>query len=74
MLNTLLTAALENMSKADEVALDIDGRVLNGMTDPGLSSQMNHRIGLMDYKQICDPCSLLKIELYESPMTMKSLY
>ena len=47
VLNTVMTATLENVGKADDVAVDIGHRVLDGITDACLRSKVHDPLGFV---------------------------
>ena len=46
MLNFVVAAGLENVDKADEIAVDVGVRVGDGVTDSRLSSEVDNPLGL----------------------------
>ncbi len=51
VLHAIVAAALQDVAKANEVAIDVRERVFKGVTHAGLRCQVNHTLGFMALKQ-----------------------
>ena len=52
VVHAVMAAALENVPEADQIALDVGGRILEGVANPSLSSQIHHFLGLCRWKAV----------------------
>ena len=73
MPHALVAAALEHISKAIEVALDVGRGVLNRITHARLGGQVHHGPGFAVREQCRDRGPILQIALRELPVTTRCL-
>ncbi len=50
--HAIVAATFEDMTKANEVAVDVGERVLKGVAHAGLGGQVDHALGFMGLKQL----------------------
>ena len=52
VLNAVVAATFQDVSEADDVAVYVGERVLNGVTHSGLGSEVDHALGLVGGKAL----------------------
>jgi len=54
----MVTAAFQDIDKSHEVGLNISMGILYGIPDPGLGSEIDHRLYRMLPENILKPCQI----------------
>ena len=66
MFDTVVTAALEHVRRAHDVAVDVGERVLDRVTDPRLRREVDHPLELLLREEIRHPRAIREVELDEA--------
>ena len=67
VLSAVVTTAFQQMAKAHQVALDVGRRILQGVTNTGLSGEVHHHLGLLSSKQRHQGITILQSHFREAP-------
>ncbi|MBV6389860.1 MAG: hypothetical protein JNIBNLAF_01511 [Nitrosomonas europaea] len=62
VLDIVMTATFENMSKTNDVAVNIGKRVFNRIAHPGLGCQIHHPLRLVSFKTGFDTFTIRQIQ------------
>ena len=66
----VVAATFQHMAKAHKIALDVSRRILQGVTDPGLSRQVDHHCRLLGSKQRHQVIAVLQGHFHKAPSTL----
>jgi hypothetical protein len=69
VLSAVVTAALQDVAKPHQIALDVSRRVLQGVTNPSLSCQIYYHLGPFFSKQRHQPLFILQSQTLKAPGT-----
>ena len=67
MFGAVMAAALQQMAKTHQIALDVSRRVLQGITDTSLGCQVDDHLGSFRSKKRMEPISILQSQSLEAP-------
>ena len=68
--SAVVAATFQQMAKAHQIALDVSRRILQGVTDPGLSRQVDHHCRLLGSKQRHQVIAVLQGHFHKAPSTL----
>ena len=70
MLHSVMTAALEDVEKTDQIRLDIGMRILESIADPGLRSQIDDPLGPVRGKHSLDFLAVGEVGFYKMKIVL----
>lgn len=65
MIYRVVAAGLKNVEEADEVALEVGARVLDGVADARLGGEVHHDVEAVLGEQTLDECSVTQVAAHE---------